>query len=80
MLTRDFILLLIECVEFVVVHSGVQCHGSELHTAYRFCGGILIARGVATLGRWIISCWFGCSHDVSFALRVNICFLCFGVI
>ena len=43
-----------------------------------FLCGIMIARGVATFDRWIISCWFGCSQDVSFALCVNICFYVWG--
>ena len=57
-----------------VVHGGVQGQVSELHTVCFLLWNILIGLGVANLDLWIISCWFGCSQHVSFALRFNICF------
>ena len=66
------------CVVFIRGLCMVVCNVTVLSTTSVFLLGILIARGVAKCDRWIISCWFGCSQDVSFALRVNICFYVWG--
>ena len=63
------------CLIVFVRHHTFMCR--SCHNV-RFLLNILIERCVATLDLCIISCWFGCSQDVSFVLCLNICLNVWG--
>ena len=74
----SFVINCMFCFNLWIVHVGVQGDVSELHNICFLLWNLLIERGVAYLDILIISCWFGCSQDVSFALRLDNCFYVWG--
>ena len=74
----SFVINCMFCFNLWIVHVGVQGDVSELHNICFLLWNLLIERGVAYLDILILSCWFGCSQDVSFALRLDNCFYVWG--